>query len=98
MIINILRSVVLCAVLLGGLAGGSLQAGEKWLGVDDAVVNKIAREHGREAQKSLIDTGQGDLQLFAFLLAGTVGGFVAGYYWRVLLEGRNNPADKKTTG
>lgn len=55
-----------------------------WTGVDEAVVEKIAREHGRTAKKPLIDLGEGDLQLFVFLLAGAVGGFVAGYYWRKL--------------
>lgn len=59
---------------------------EKWPGVDKAVVENIAKEHGREAGKPLINTDQGDLLLFAFLLAGTVGGFAAGYNWRKLTE------------
>ncbi len=63
-------------------------ASEKWQGVDESVVERIAREHGRETRKSLIDTDQGDLLLFLFLLAGAAGGFAAGYYWRVLLEQR----------
>lgn len=92
---KIVCSIVMTAVLLGGVGGGALYAGEKWPGIDDAVVNKIAREHGRAERKSLIDTGEGDLQLFVFLLAGTVGGFVAGYCWRVLLEGKNRPAGGK---
>jgi len=83
-----LRSCVISAVLLGGLASGSLYAGEKWPGIDEAVVNKIAREHGRAERASLFPAAEGDLQLFLFLLAGTVGGFVAGYYWRVLLENK----------
>jgi ABC-type cobalt transport system substrate-binding protein len=86
---NMMRSCVVGAVLLGGLGSGSLYAGEKWPGVDEAVVNRIAREHGRGEQPSLIPPAKGDLQLFMFLMAGTVGGFVAGYYWRVLLEGKN---------
>ncbi len=86
---NAVRFVVLSAVLLGAMGSGPLQAAEKWPGVDEAVVNKIAREHGREERPSLIPAAEGDLQLFVFLLAGTVGGFVAGYYWRVLLEGKN---------
>ena len=57
-----------------------------WTGVDEAVVEKVAKEHGREARKPLINTDQGDLLLFVFLLAGAVGGFAAGYYWRVLTE------------
>ena len=59
-------------------------APKSWEGVDEAVVEKIAREHGREAQAPLIDPGSGDLLLFAFLVAGAAGGFVAGYYWRQL--------------
>ena len=90
---NLMRSFVVCAVLLCGMDSGSLHAGEKWPGVDEAVVNRIAREHGREERPSLIPAAEGDLQLFMFLLAGTVGGFVAGYYWRVLLEGKNKRPD-----
>ncbi len=57
-----------------------------WTGVDEAVVEKIAREHGREARKPLIDPGEGDLLLFAFLVAGVVAGFAGGYYWRMLVS------------
>ena len=67
---------------------GVLCAAEQWQGIDEAVVQRIAREHGREARKPLIDTSSGDLQLFAFLAAGAVGGFIAGYCWRALLEGK----------
>lgn len=61
-----------------------------WQGVDEAVVEKIAREHHREARHPLIDIGQGDLLLFAFLAAGAAGGFAAGYYWRKLMEQRGH--------
>jgi ABC-type cobalt transport system substrate-binding protein len=57
----------------------------KWPGVDETVVEKFAQAQGREARAPLLDTDQGDLLLFLFLLAGAVGGFVAGYYWRVLI-------------
>lgn len=57
-----------------------------WPGVDETVVEKYAEEHGRVAREPLINTDQGDLLLFVFLLAGAVGGFTAGYYWRRLLE------------
>lgn len=59
-------------------------APKSWEGVDEAVVEKIASEHGREARDPLIDPGSGDLLLFAFLVAGAAGGFLAGYYWRQL--------------
>jgi cobalt/nickel transport system permease protein len=61
-------------------------AGEKWSGVDESVIEKVAKEHGQEPRKPLINTDQGDLLLFVFLLAGVVGGFIGGYYWRVLTE------------
>jgi hypothetical protein len=59
-----------------------------WPGVDETVVEKFAQERGREAHEPIINTDQGDLLLFVFLLAGAVGGFAAGYYWRMLLEGK----------
>lgn len=59
--------------------------GANWTGVDESVVEKYAKEHGREARTPFINTDQGDLLLFVFLLAGTVGGFAAGYSWRMLI-------------
>ena len=59
-----------------------------YTGVDEAVVEKIAKEHGRQARKPYLDPGEGDLLLFAFLLAGVAGGFAAGYSWRTLTEKR----------
>jgi hypothetical protein len=60
--------------------------GSRWSGVDEAVVERFAKEHGREAKEPLINTDQGDLLLFVFLIAGAGGGFLAGYYWRRLTE------------
>ena len=59
---------------------------DKWPGVDESVVEKYAKEHGRLARSPLINTDQGDLLLFVFLLAGTMGGFAAGYSWRMLVS------------
>ena len=80
---------------------------EKWPGIDESVVEKIAKEHGREAREPIINTDQGDLLLFVFLLAGAVGGFAAGYYWRRLISeksslpyrtaGRDGKEGRKTT-
>jgi len=63
-------------------------ASEKWPGVDESVVEKYAKEHGREAREPFINTDQGDLLLFVFLLAGSVGGFAAGYYWKELMQNK----------
>ena len=64
----------------------SAEKSDKWQGVDESVVEKFAKEHGREAREPFINTDQGDLLLFVFLLAGTIGGFAAGYYWRELIQ------------
>jgi cobalt/nickel transport protein len=61
-----------------------VSSAEKWTGVDESVIERYAKEHGREARAPLINTDQGDLLLFVFLLAGAVGGFFAGYYWKTL--------------
>ena len=82
-------------LLVSASLAGTLCAAEKWQGIDDTVVAKIAREHGREVSKSLIDTSEGDLQLFAFMTAGVSGGFAAGYYWRGLLEGKSKAGNGK---
>jgi hypothetical protein len=70
-------------VLSFGIHSAAFSA-EQWQGVDESIVGKFAKEHGREAIIPLINTDQGDLLLFVFLIAGTVGGFTAGYYWRLL--------------
>ncbi len=69
-----------------------------WTGVDEAVVEKVAREHGREARKPFLE---GDLLLLAFLVAGAVGGFAAGYHWRGLVgekKTRSGPGDNERKG
>jgi ABC-type cobalt transport system substrate-binding protein len=68
-------------------------ADEKWPGVDESVIEKAAKEHGREARDPLINTDQGDLLLFVFLLAGAVGGFIGGYCWRVVTEKKVDRAE-----
>ena len=81
--------LLLCALFLLTLARASLSASDaktKWQGVDESVVEKVAHEHGRETHPPLINTDQGDLLLFVFLMAGAVGGFAAGYYWRSLTQ------------
>jgi hypothetical protein len=88
---NYIRLMSLCVIffLLLAVHISLSMAGEKWQGVDESVVEKYAGEHGREAREPLINTDQGDLLLFVFLLAGVVGGFIGGYYWRTLTEKRS---------
>ncbi|MDD5348828.1 MAG: hypothetical protein PHQ12_01335 [Chthoniobacteraceae bacterium] len=63
----------------------------KWSGVDETVVEKYAEEAGRPPRKPYINTDQGDLLLFFFLIAGVAGGFVGGYCFRELF-----PPQKKS--
>jgi hypothetical protein len=67
---------------------------DKWPGVDETVVEKYAKEHGREAREPLLNTDQGDLLLFVFLLAGALGGFAGGYCWRMLVTENKVPSGK----
>jgi hypothetical protein len=91
-----MTKIVLCAIIFFLLALFSLPAvAEKWSGVDKSVIEKIAKEHGRETKSPLINTEQGDLLLFVFLVAGAVGGFAAGYSWKSLLV---NKAARNTQG
>lgn len=79
------QAKIICVTLIFLLtAACPVFAQNKWAGVDENVVEKIAEEHGRAARPSLINTDQGDLLLFVFLLAGTLGGFVLGYNFRRL--------------
>lgn len=73
-------------------------AADKWPGVDETVVEKYAQQHGREAKEPLINTDQGDLLLFVFLLGGAAGGFAAGYYWRTLVGCREDRSAGQAAG
>lgn len=73
----------------------SAEKSDKWQGIDESIVEKVAKEHGREAREPLINTDQGDLLLFVFLLAGAVGGFVAGYYWRILMVEKSSKVNRE---
>ena len=59
-----------------------------WEGVDETVVKKVAADAGHPAREPYINTDQGDLLLFLFLLAGAVGGFIIGYTFRGLFPPR----------
>ena len=83
-----MKKVILVAAfglfLVSLLWSGLATCEAKWIGVDEAVVEKFAKEANRPPQEPWINTDQGDLLLFVFLLAGAVGGFVGGYYFRDL--------------
>lgn len=66
-----------------------------WQGVDETVVEKIAGEHGRQAAATFIN---GDLLLFAFVVAGLIAGFAAGYWYRMLFCQKNEKSEKKKDG
>ena len=73
--------LVVCCLLVFSLPVLAEEEKPKWPGVDETVVEKFARDLGREAREPFINTDQGDLLLFLFALAGGIGGFVMGYYW-----------------
>jgi ABC-type cobalt transport system substrate-binding protein len=86
------RALILSFVLLafiGLVVSNSFAEKEgKWPGVDEAVVEKYAKAAGREPWEPFINTDQGDLLLFVFLVAGILGGFVMGYHFRTLFPPR----------
>jgi hypothetical protein len=84
--------VMMCVVLLAaGLTWWFGRQGHEWEGVDKTVVEKHADAAGHPARTPYINTDQGDLLLFFFLIAGSAGGFVAGYCFRALFP----PANKE---
>lgn len=88
--IFLLVSILWSGVVFTAIAG----AEDKWPGVDETVVERIAEARGRGARAPLINTDQGDLLLFVFLVAGAVGGFAAGYWWRMLVTEKGE-ADRR---
>ncbi|MDD2671317.1 MAG: hypothetical protein PHG91_10880 [Syntrophales bacterium] len=77
--------VFAAVIVFSLLAAGASADEEKWAGVDEVVVKKIAREANRPGAEPLIPL-EGDAALFAFLIAGATGGFVGGYYYRELFS------------
>lgn len=64
-----------------------------WEGVDATVIERVAVEAGRPPREPWINTDQGDLLLWLFLLAGAVGGFIVGYSYRTLFPPRGKPVE-----
>ena len=92
----IFSAIFLLFTIYCSLFTDTVTASDKWQGVDESVVEKVAKEHGREAKEPLINTDQGDLLLFVFLIAGAVGGFAAGYYWKELIvKGQQHDSSEK---
>ena len=89
---RLLCSLLFSLAILIGPAFAEEEKKPKWPGVDETVVEKYAKELGREARDPFINTDQGDLLLFLFALAGGAGGFVMGYYWhKVFVAGKKDP-------
>jgi ABC-type cobalt transport system substrate-binding protein len=87
-----MKKLVIITGLLFALAltavVGLADTDSKWPGVDDAVVKKFAEDAGRPAREPYLNFGEGDMQLFLFLIAGAAGGFIVGYYYRDLFAPR----------
>lgn len=80
-----MKIFILCSLIILTLGTPLFAFGEfEWTGVDETIVEKFAEESGRPARDSFINTDKGDLLLFLFLLSGTIGGFISGYYFRQL--------------
>ena len=87
--------LILAGILLSEPMSTSGRAAS-WSGVDETVIEKFAEKAGRPAREPFINTDQGDLLLFVFLLAGAVGGFAAGYWFRLLFPPRRKNEDGST--
>ncbi|MGC8659877.1 MAG: cobalt ABC transporter permease [Desulfomonilaceae bacterium] len=89
------KPVIALVLITVFVIGAALLAHHKneWEGVDDSVVKKFAEQAGRPPREPYINIAQGDMELFFFLIAGLVGGFTAGYYFRELF-----PPTRKMVG
>lgn len=93
-------AVVILAILMRAIVLASGDGATRWEGVDKSVVEKYATAAGRPPARPLIDTDQGDLLLFLFLVAGAAGGFAGGYFFRELFprKGRQEKAGEGRSG
>ena len=95
-----MKKIGLILLVVGFLLAGPVcppGRAASWSGVDETVIEKFAEKAGRTAREPFINTDQGDLLLFVFLLAGIVGGFIGGYYLPNPLSATAAPR-KKTGG
>ena len=94
-----MKKTALILLFAGVLLSGPISTSGRtasWSGVDETVIEKFAEKAGRPAWEPFINTDQGDLLLFVFLLAGAAGGFAAGYWFRVLFPPRRKNEDGST--
>lgn len=61
----------------------------EWSGIDEAIIKKAAIDANCPASEPFINI-KGDVLLLSFLLAGSFGGFIAGYYFRALFPKREH--------
>lgn len=88
--------LILCLSLFISAQVKTEEKEEKWKGIDEAVIEKIAEEKGR-APKSIFNL-EGDTELFVFSLFSGLAGFITGYYWRKLVsEERNATTPEKSS-
>ncbi len=73
------------AAHLLALAANAPAAAERWPGVDETVVERVAVAAGHTPW-TVPFAPEGDALLFAFLVAGLVGGFILGYAYRALFS------------
>lgn len=67
----------------------------RWAGVDETVVEHYALKAGHPARKPYINTDQGDLLLFLFLVAGATGGFIGGYCFRGIFPSKKSSPEEQ---
>jgi ABC-type cobalt transport system substrate-binding protein len=93
-----MRKAAIISLLILALGATNLAAAAdtKWAGVDETVVEKFATEAGHPPRKPFINTDQGDLLLFVFLIAGTIGGFIGGYCFRGLFPPKAKAPDQQS--
>lgn len=82
------------APLLTTIANAISAAAERWSGVDETVVERVAAAAGRKPWTFRF-APEGDALLFAFLVAGLVAGFVLGYTYRALFSSRSPPGEER---
>jgi len=84
--VRFIIAIITILVITAGSAAlaKDVKTKRKWVGVDETVVQAFAAEAGMPARAPYINTNQGDLLLFLFLISGFIGGFAMGYFYKQL--------------